>query len=164
MYKYVISNAMARSKFLSSMSRRSDTILEHICKIILYRDYRIPYVNGWVKTVSRSLDYVSSFNVKSSVSEDQYIETLFGSFPIDTSDARGILGNYALDFEKEGYPELEEQVFYELSGTLSGVCNNIINSVIPVLISKDHDRGYEYYRILVLTAFKDAGLDITSYI
>ena len=137
------------------MDSRSDTILEHVIKILLYREYRQGYINGWIKTIARSFDYVSSFEVKSSVSKRQYIENLFGSFPISVSDARGILGNSALDFEKQGYPELDEQVFYDMAPTFLSLSNSLIESIVPILVSKDHDKGYEFYRNVVVKCFND---------
>lgn len=155
MYKYVLGEAQKRSKFLKVMDSRSDTILEHIAKVLLYRNYRIDDVNGWIKTISRSFDYVGSFEVKSSVSKRQYIENLFGSFPISVSDARGILGNLALDFEQQGYPELDEKVFYDTATTLFNLSNSLIEAIVPVLMSRDHDKGYKFYRDIVVKCFND---------
>lgn len=155
MYKYVLGEAQKRSKFLKVMDSRSDTILEHVVKILLYRRYRQNDVNGWIKTISRSFDYVGSFEVKSSVSEHDYVENLFGAFPISVSDARGMLGNLALDFERQGYPELDEQVFYDTSPVLFSLSNSLIESIVPILMLKDHDKGYEFYRDVVIKCFSD---------
>lgn len=155
MYKYVLGEAQKRSKFLKVMDSRSDTILEHVVKVLLYRSYRPQDVNGWIKTISRSFDYVGSFEVKSTVSEQQYVENLFGAFPISVSDARGMLGNLALDFEHQGYPELDEKVFYDTAPTLFNVSNELMKVIVPVLVSRDHDKGYNFYRNLVIKCFTD---------
>ena len=154
-YKYVLGEAQKRSKFLKAMDSRSDTILEHVVKVLLYRKYRQHDVNGWIKTISRSFDYIGSFEVKSSVSEHDYVENLFGAFPISVSDARGILGNPALDFEQQGYTDLNEQVFYDTAPVLFSLSNSLIENVIPVLMSKHHDKGYEFYRSIVVKCFND---------
>lgn len=155
MYQYVLGEAQKRSKFLRVMDSRSDTILEHVVKILLYRSYRPYEVNGWIKTISRSFDYVGSFEVKSAVSEHDYVENLFSAFPISVSDARGTLGNLALDFEQQGYPELDEKVFYDTAPALFNVSNELMKAVVPVLVSKDHDKGYNFYRDLVVKCFND---------
>lgn len=159
MYQYVLGKAQKRSKFLRAMDSRSDTILEHVVKILLYRNYRPHDVNGWKKTCARILEKTSTYNSKTArLTKKDYYYNQFGAFPSDRTDAKGVLWDVYEDLTKAKYPELDYESIPEQALTLYTVCSYIVDKCLDVYTSKDKDKGYAFYRTIVDNAFEQAGL------
>ena len=83
---------------------------------------------------------------------------MFGSFPSDRTDAKGILWYVYEDLVKDLYPELNYDSIPESALTLYTVCSYIVDKSLDVYTSKDKDKGYDFYHSIVDKAFEQVGL------
>ena len=159
MFKYIVAMSIEKKKVLQRFYTNSDTLTEHICKIILYHSYRNNDVNGWKKTCARILTKAGSYNRKKlKISDKEYIHNLFGAFPTDASDARAVLEDFEGDLVEKGYPDIEYDTLYRLGSTLYTICSYILEKSMNAYSTNNQELGYEYYLSIVNKAFDQVGL------
>lgn len=159
MFKYIRAMSIEKKKVLDRFYTNSDTLVEHIVKVVLYSSSRADDVNGWKKTCARILTKAGSYNRKRlKISDKEYVHNLFGSFPTDPSDARAVLEDFEGDLVNKGYPETEYDLIYRLGGTLYVVCSYVMKKSLAAYSTNNQDLGYEYYRTIVDKAFEQVGL------
>lgn len=158
MFRYIQAMAVDKKRILQQMNTSSDTLVEHIVKVVLYHSYRQQYVNGWKKTCVRILEKTSTYNLKTVrlARKDYYNQ--FGAFPSDRTDAKGVLWDVYEDLTKSGYPELDYDSIPESALTLYTVCSYLVDKCLDVYTLKDKDKGYAFYRSIVDKAFEQVGL------
>lgn len=148
-----------KKRILQRMNASSDTLIEHIVKVVLYSNYRQNDVNGWKKTCARILEKTSTYNSKTArLTKKDYYYNQFGAFPSDRTDAKGVLWDVYEDLTKAEYPELNYESIPEQALTLYTVCSYIRDKCLDVYTSKDKDKGYAFYRAIVDNAFEQVGL------
>lgn len=159
MFRYIQAMAVDRKRILKRMNTSSDTLIEHIVKVVLYRNYRPNDVNGWKRTCARILEKTSTYNSKTiRLTRKDYYYNQFGAFPSDRTDAKGVLWDVYEDLTKTGYPELNYDSIPENALTLYTVCSYIVDTCLDVYTSKDKDKGYDFYRSVIDTAFEQVGM------
>lgn len=159
MFKYIRAMSIEKKKVLDRFYTNSDTLTEHIVKVVLYSTSRSNDVNGWKKTCARILTKAGSYNRKRlKISDKDYVHNLFGAFPTDPSDARAVLEDFEDDLVKKGYPEIEYDLVYRLGSTLYVVCSYVMKKSLEAYSTNNQDLGYEYYRTIVDKAFDQVGL------
>ena len=159
MFKYIRAMSIEKKKVLDRFYTNSDTLTEHIVKVVLYSTIRSNDVNGWKKTCARILTKAGSYNRKRlKISDKEYVHNLFGAFPTDPSDARAVLEDFEDDLVKKGYPEIEYDLVYRLGSTLYVVCSYVMKKSLEAYSTNNQDLGYEYYRTIVDKAFDQVGL------
>ena len=83
-----------RQKSLKQLDALSDTLIEHICKYILYKDIRPNDKEHWIDEISDVLEYVSDMTLKTKkkkLKASDYREWLFGDFGDEISDLKRCL-------------------------------------------------------------------------
>lgn len=159
MFRYIQAMAVDKNRILQRMNTRSDTLVEHIVKVILYHSYKQQDVNGWKKTCARILEKTGTYNSKTvRLTRKDYYYNQFGAFPSDRTDAKGVLWDVYEDLTKIGYPELNYESIPEHALTLYTVCSYLVDKCLNVYTSKDRDKGYAFYRSIVDKAFEQVGL------
>lgn len=159
MFRYIQARAVDKKRILKRMNTSSDTLIEHIVKVVLYRNYRPNDVDGWKKTCARILEKTSTYNSKTiRLTRKDYYYNQFAAFPSDRTDAKGVLWDVYEDLTKVGYPELNYESIPENALTLYTVCSYVADTCLDVYTSKDKDKGYDFYRSVVDKAFEQVGM------
>lgn len=159
MFRYIQAMAVDKKRILKRMNTSSDTLIEHIVKVVLYSNYRPDGVNGWKKTYARILEKTSTYNPKTvKLTKKDYYYNQFASFPSDRTDAKGVLWDVYEDLVKLGYPELDYDAIPEHALTLYTVYSYLVDRCLDVYTSKDKDKGYAFYRSIVEKAFEQVGM------
>lgn len=94
MKRYVFSMSKTRHKSLKELDALSTTLVEHICKYILYKDIRPDDREHWIDEIAEVLEYVSGTTVKTrkkKLKASEYREWLFGDLGDEAQDLRGCL-------------------------------------------------------------------------
>lgn len=159
MFRYIQAMAVDKKRILNRMNTSSDTLIEHIVKVVLYHTYKPNDVNGWKKTCARILEKTSTYNPKTvKLTRKDYYYNQFAAFPSDRTDAKGVLWDVYEDLAEAGYPELNYESIPENALTLYTVCSYVVNTCLDVYTSKDKDKGYAFYRSIVDKAFEQVGM------
>ena len=64
MFRYIRAMSIEKSKIITRMNTSSDTLMEHIVKVVVYNSQRQQDVNGWKKTCARILAKTGTYNAK----------------------------------------------------------------------------------------------------
>lgn len=159
MYKYVRAQALDKDRLKKRLGAMSGTILEHVCKLVLYRDYRPNDINGWVNSIGQRLGWAYKSRCKSSVNADFYIMSVFGEFPVDAMDAESILEEWKEKLVEIGYPYMDDEDVDALAPLLLSVCDGLVNEMLPYLMSKKNNEfNKSFFNNLVCECFKDSGV------
>ena len=159
MFRYIRAMSIEKSKIITRMNTSSDTLMEHIVKVVVYNSQRQQDVNGWKKTCARILAKTGTYNAKKiRLTKNDYLYNQFGAFPSDRTDAKGVLEDTLDDLYKQGYPEIEYDSIPNLALNVYNVCEYIMENCLKVYTSKDKDKGYSYLRGIVDKAFEQIRL------
>ena len=158
-FRYIQVMTVDKKRILKRMNTSSDTLIEHVVKVVLYRNYRPDDVNGWKKTCARILEKTSTYNSRTiRLTRRDYYYNQFGAFPSDKTDAKGVLWDVYDDLTRVVYPELDYDSIPENALTLYTVCSYLVDKCLDVYTSKDKDKGYDFYRSIVDKAFEQVGM------
>lgn len=153
MKRYVYAMSMERDRAKKQIASFSETIMEHIIKLLVYSDIRPNDIAGWIHTVARSIHNADDVTVKPNnkkLKEKDILSSLFGCMGDDIRDYRRALlafkednrrGLFNYD-DKQSYPDFE--VTFELSDDLMTMCYDIIDVTMPLLTDKKDHNVEEY--------------------
>lgn len=146
MFRYVYAMSIPRDKALARASFYSDSLIEHLIKIVVYHDVKSDFISHWIGEISRWLYDAGSIIVKpdgKKLKPDDYMDTLFGWMGDDIDDYRSLLDKFQHDNkrgkfnyeDKKSYPPVETSP--ELCKELMAVCHCLIDSFISMLLSNE---------------------------
>lgn len=112
MKKYVLGMSMTRQKTIEFLDKISPMLVEHVCKLILYRYVKEKDVPHWNKEIATVLAKASGMTLKpdkKKLKRTEYEDHLFGDFGDEITDLNNCLWLNQQRFvkEEEPYPEID---------------------------------------------------------
>jgi hypothetical protein len=133
MKMYIYAMAIPKREAKIKINSYADIIQRHVIECVVYSD--TPSFHHWITELASWFYKVSSIKCKSRLSESDYMEALFAGYGDEISDARLALEEYHDSrIRQANYPDFE--ITAELSSKLFKAYTTLINTTIPLLISK----------------------------
>ena len=157
MFRRIYAMSLPRSKALAHADAYSESLIEHVIKVIVYGNIRSDFVDHWIGEMSRWLYEAGKITVKPDgrkLRAKDYENTIFGWMGDQLNDYSNALskfqhenkqGKFSYE-DKEPYPYVEPSV--ELASKLMTVCLNLINVAIPMLTSSATYSIGDYNKVL----------------
>jgi len=157
MKRYIRAMASKRDKALQHAGFYSDSIIEHIIKIVVYSDVRKGDVIHWIDELSGWLHDVGTITLKPNGKKlkPKDIEiTTFGWMGDELHDYASLLNMFQHDnkrgkfnySDKESYPYVETT--RELAQELMDVCYDVMTETIPMICDKNEYSFQQYKNAL----------------
>lgn len=134
MKRYIYAMAIPRKNALDKLSSYSDVLERHVIECVVYKN-SLGCMDHWIGEIASWLNTANRINCKVALKESDYIESLFGAFGDEKSDAVLDLEVYQRsDLRRNSYPEFE--ITDELINDLFDTFNKLIEICVPLLVSK----------------------------
>ena len=157
MKRFIRAQAFPKDKALQRSGFYSDSIIEHVIKIVLYSDVRRDDVLHWITEIANWLEDADNIIVKTSAKKlkrREIEDTTFGWMGDSLRDYASVLkmfqhnnrkGKFNYE-DKESYPEVD--ITPELAEELMEVCYSLMDATLPMICEKTDHTSDEYVNVL----------------
>lgn len=153
--------SVGKNEALRRLSSLSETLMEHLTKLVVYSDIRPDDIKGWIKTAARCIYQADSITLKPNgrkLKSNDFMSSLFSCMGDELRDYERYLDLFALDNKrgkfnyegKDSYPDFA--VTQELGVTLMTLCYDVIDKTLPLLLDR-HDHSLAEYRDIIQNIF-----------
>lgn len=133
MKRYIYAMAIPRKNALEKLSSYSDVLERHVIECVVYKN-SLGCMNHWIGEIASWLNSANRVNCKVALKEEDYLESLFGAFGDERSDAELDVEVYQRsDLRKNSYPDFD--ITDKLIDEVFNTFDKLIYHSIPLLTS-----------------------------